>query len=85
MPPDESRTLPSYIWIIILSATLSALAFVYFYLIPNCATLPIRGKVYGECGTVQMGILSVCSVLFLGAAVYSGYRLAAAMSRTNNK
>ncbi len=75
--PEDDPPLPAYVWLIILAASVAALAFVYWYIVPNCATLPIRGRVYGDCGTA-MAIVYVATVPFLGAAVFSGYRLARA-------
>lgn len=70
---------PLLLWIIILAATISALAFVLFFILPDCASLPVRGKVYGECGAVQGAVIGVCSAMFFAGAAYSAYRIAGAV------
>ncbi len=80
MPPDNSRLSPALLWLIIFLASSSALAFVYFFIVPNCASLPVWGRVSGECGT-KLPVIWLCSAVFLGATLYSGYRLARIMVR----
>jgi hypothetical protein len=80
MPQEGSPLTPAIPWLIILPASLAALAFVYFFIVPNCASLPVWGRTTGDCGT-KIGVAYLCSGLFLAAAVYSGYRLAGALGR----
>jgi hypothetical protein len=75
MPQDDSPLNPVIPWLIILFCSLSALAFVYFYIVPNCASLPVWGRNTGSCGT-KILVAYVCGAMFLAAVVYSGYRLA---------
>jgi len=70
---------PLLLWGIILAAMLSALAFVPFFILPNCASLPVRGKVPGECGTTQMAVIVICAAMFLAGAIFSAYRIAVAV------
>lgn len=79
MEQDDAAISPLLLFGIVLIATLSALAFVLVFIVPNCASLPVRGKEYGECGAVQMAVIGVSSAMFLAGAVYSGYRIAAAV------
>jgi hypothetical protein len=44
------------------------------FIIPNCADLPVWGRVSGICGE-KIYVAYLCAAAFLGAAVYSGYRL----------
>jgi hypothetical protein len=74
MQPDSSPGNPALPWFIVLAASLTALAFVIMFIIPNCAHLPVWGRVSGTCGE-KIYVAYLCAALFLGAAVYSGYRL----------
>jgi hypothetical protein len=80
MPKDGSPLNPVIPWLIILLGSLSALAFVYFFIVPNCAGLPVRGRDTGSCGT-KILVVYLCSALFLAAVVYSGYRLAGILAQ----
>jgi hypothetical protein len=75
MPHDSSHLNPVIPWLIVLLCSLSALAFVYFFIVPNCASLPVWGRDTGSCGT-KILVVYLCSAMFLAAIVYSGYRLA---------
>ena len=75
MQPDSSPGNPALPWFIILAASVTALAFVVMYIIPNCADLPVWGRVSGTCGE-KIYVAYLCAAVFSGAAVYSGYRLA---------
>lgn len=80
-PPGKERDRglsPVILWGTILAALLAGLAFVLLFILPNCATLPVWGKVTGECGTEKTGIIAVCSLVFLAGGIYSAYRLLAA-------
>jgi hypothetical protein len=74
MQPDNSPDNPALPWFIVLATSVSALAFVIVFIIPNCADLPVWGRISGTCGE-KIYVAYLCAALFLGAAVYSGYRL----------
>jgi hypothetical protein len=75
MQPDSSQGNPALPWLIVIAASLAALAFVMLFIIPNCADLPVWGRVSGTCGD-KILVAYLCAAVFLGAAVVSGYRLA---------
>jgi len=75
MQPDSSPCNPALPWSIVLATSLTALAFVIIFIIPNCADLPVWGRVSGTCGE-KIYVAYLCAAVFLGAAVFSGYRLA---------
>ena len=74
MAQDGPGMSPAMPWLITLLGSVSALFSVYFFIVPNCTALTVWGRVSGECGT-KMPVIWLCSAVFLGAAVYSGYRL----------
>lgn len=73
MPPGDPRISPAITWLIVLAGSLPALAFIAFFIVPNCARLPVRGKVSPDCGP-KRGSAYVRSAMVLGAVVNSGYR-----------
>jgi hypothetical protein len=81
MTPDDTGGITAVAWIIILVASLSGLAFVIFFILPNCASLPVRGIPDGECGIEKMAVIYLCSAMFCGATAFSGYRLARAAAK----
>jgi hypothetical protein len=84
MPPEGSSRDSALPWLITLPGSLLALAFVYFFVVPNCASLPVWGRDTGSCGT-KILVVYLCSALFLGAAMYSGYRLAGVLVKPAEK
>lgn len=79
MEQDDAGMSPLLLWGIVLAATLAGLAFVLLFILPNCASLPVRGEVSGECGTIQMGVIGLSSAMFLAGALFAGYRIAVAV------
>ena len=75
MPPKAQGFRPAILWLIVLVSSLSALAFIVFFIVPNCAALPVWGRNTGTCGE-KMWVVYVCSAMFLAGTFYSGYRLA---------
>jgi hypothetical protein len=84
MEENDSPPLPPVTWAVILVSFLCGLAFLYSYIVPNCANLPIRGRVYGDCGT-SMLVVYVCAVMFLGAVAFSLCQLALAAAKRLKK
>ena len=73
MPPEGSSRTAALPWLITLPASLLALVYVIFIIVPGCTGGAARNGGTWGCG--NMPVVYLCSALFLGAAAYSGYQL----------